>query len=143
MTEELSKPSMSKISKDLGMELEEFGGGIAAIKVTVDQRHLNKGGVAFGGLHASMLDSAMGGALVSTLKVNEWCATANITINYLEASLPDVKLIATGRIVRRGRNLAHLFGEIRDNEGIVHANATGVWTIWKSKPEKFYVNKQI
>ena len=24
-----------------------------------------------------------------------------------------------------------------DNEGIVHANATGVWTIWKSKPEKF------
>ncbi len=138
MTEELSKPpSMNGIAKELGMELEQFGDGVATVKVTLDERHLNKGGAAFGGLHASMLDSAMGGALVSTLKVNEWCATANLTINYLEASLPGVELIATGKIVRRGKNLAHLFGEIKDSTGLVHANATGAWTIWNKKPDKF------
>ncbi len=138
MTEELSKPpSMNGIAKELGMELEQFGEGVAVVKVTIDERHLNKGGVAFGGLHASLLDSAMGGALVSTLKISEWCATANLTINYLEASLPDVELIATGKIVRRGKNLAHLSGEIKDGTGLVHATATGAWTIWSKKPDKF------
>ena len=56
MTEELSKPpSMNGIAKELGMELEQFGDGVATVKVTLDERHLNKGGAAFGGLHASML----------------------------------------------------------------------------------------
>ena len=119
-----------------------MGGGKAIFEVLVNEIHLNKGGVAFGGLHASLLDSAMGAALVSTLKINEWCATANLTINYLEASMPGVKLIASGKIVRRGKNVAHLFGEIIDTTGLVHANATGVWTIWNKKPTKFSDNNQ-
>tara|TARA_B100000945_G_scaffold313865_1_gene310589 strand:+ start:1342 stop:1761 length:420 start_codon:yes stop_codon:yes gene_type:complete len=138
MTEELSKPSeLNGISKQLGIELISFGGGKASFKVVVGETHLNKGGVAFGGLHASLLDSAMGAALVSTLKISEWCATANLTINYLEASFPGAELVASGRIVRRGKNVAHLFGEIIDGNGVVHANATGVWTIWNNKPQKF------
>jgi len=143
MVEELSeRPQMEGIVKDLGMKLEKFEDGVAVVKIVVNQKHLNKGGVAFGGLHASLLDSAMGGALVSTLKVSEWCATANLTINYLEASLPDTELIATGKIVRRGRTLAHLYGEIKDSEGKMHANATGVWNIWDSKPQKFGINNK-
>ena len=143
MTEELSKPSeLNGISKLLGLELTSFGGGKAIFEVLVNEIHLNKGGVAFGGLHASLLDSAMGAALVSTLKINEWCATANLTINYLEASMPGAKLIASGKIVRRGKNVAHLFGEIIDDTGLVHANATGVWTIWNKKPTKFSDNNQ-
>lgn len=138
MTDELSKPSeMNGISKYLGVELTQFGNGTASFTVVVNEIHLNKGGVAFGGLHASLLDSAMGAALVSTLKTREWCATANLTINYLEGSLPGSELVATGKIVRRGRNLAHLSGEIRDGHGTLHANATGVWNIWSSKPHIF------
>ena len=138
MTEELSKPTeMNGISKSLGIEMTQFGNGTAKLNVVVDEKHLNKGGVAFGGLHASLLDSSMGAALVSTLKVSEWCATANLTINYLEASLPGAELVASGKIVRRGKNVAHLFGEIKDKTGLIHANATGVWTIWSRKPKKF------
>ena len=75
MTEELSKPTeMNGISKSLGIDMTEFGNGAATFNVVVGKNHLNKGGVAFGGLHASLLDSAMGAALVSTLKVSEWCA---------------------------------------------------------------------
>tara|TARA_B100001113_G_C20650948_1_gene423447 strand:+ start:112 stop:531 length:420 start_codon:yes stop_codon:yes gene_type:complete len=138
LTEELSKPSeLNGISKELGIIMTNFGNGTASFEVVVTDLHLNKGGVAFGGLHASLLDSAMGAALVSSLKVSEWCATANLTINYLEASLPGTKLISVGKIVRRGKNLAHLFGEIKDEKGKIHANATGTWTIWSRKPQKF------
>ena len=73
----------------------------------------------------------------TTLKINEWCATGNLTINYLEASYPGTKLISKGKIVRRGKSLAHLFGEIIDENGKIHANATGIWNIWGSKPQKF------
>ncbi len=138
MTDELSQPSeLNGISQSLGIKMTEFGDGIATFEVTIDEKHLNKGGVAFGGLHASLLDSSMGAALVSTLKINEWCATGNLTINYLEASYPGTKLISKGKIVRRGKSLAHLFGEIIDENGKIHANATGIWNIWGSKPQKF------
>ena len=142
MNEELSKPSeLNGISKSLGIELTSFGGGKATFEVLVAEKHLNKGGVAFGGLHASLLDSAMGAALVSTLKISEWCATVNLTINYLEASLPGEKLISEGQIIRRGKNIAHLSGVIRDTKGKIHANATGAWTIWNKKP-KYFDNNQ-
>ncbi|RAH15633.1 MAG: hypothetical protein CMB56_002105 [Methanobacteriota archaeon] len=138
MSDELSQPSkINGISKSLGIEMKSFGDGVAVFEVTVTEKHLNKGGVAFGGLHASLLDSSMGAALVSTLKVDEWCATGNLTINYLEASFLGDNLISTGRIVRRGKTLAHLFGEIIDENGKIHANATGIWNIWSSKPHKF------
>ncbi len=51
--------------------------------------------------------------------------------------MPGAELVASGKIVRRGKNVAHLFGEIIDGDGVVHANATGVWTIWNNKPQKF------
>ena len=138
MSDELSQPSkINGISKSLGIEMKSFRDGVAVFEVTVTEKHLNKGGVAFGGLHASLLDSSMGAALVSTLKVDEWCATGNLTINYLEASFLGDNLISTGRIVRRGKTLAHLFGEIIDENGKIHANATGIWNIWSSKPHKF------
>ena len=51
MTEELSKPTeMNGISKSLGIDMTEFGNGAATFNVVVGKNHLNKGGVAFGGL---------------------------------------------------------------------------------------------
>lgn len=137
MSDDLSSASpFSKFGQELGFVLEHFGEGEARIKVIVAEEHLNKGGTAFGGLHSSMLDAAMGAALVSTLKVEEWTATVNLTINYLEPSLTGAELTASGRITRRGRTAAHLAGEIVDQHGKLHATATGSWVIWRRKPDK-------
>ena len=92
------------------------------------------GGVAHGGIHATLLDSAMGGTLVSTLAKEEWCATAQIDISYLNSVGVGERLIASGGVARRGRTLAHMEGKLVTSEGTIVATAKGTWAIWETRP---------
>ena len=60
-----------------------------------------QGGVAHGGLHATLLDTAMGGAVVSSLDKEEWCATAQLDISCINAAKNECTLLCTGTMIRR------------------------------------------
>lgn len=81
-------PSMklSGVCDSLGVTGKHFGDGSCAVTCQVSNDHLNAGGVAHGGLHSTMLDSALGGALVSIINKEEWCATAQLDISFLNAA---------------------------------------------------------
>ena len=117
----------------LGIERTAWSPGHTCLEVTVAQDHLNKGGAAHGGLMTVLLDGALGGALVSTLPVTSWCATTQLTTSFLDAARLGERLVATGRVVRRGRHVAHLAGEVRVGERVV-ASAVGTWAIWDERP---------
>ena len=102
---------------------------------TVGQMHLNLGGMAHGGVHATLLDTAMGGTLISTMAKEEWSATAQLDISYLNAAHPGDHLVATAEVVRRGRNLAHIEGRLVTAEGELVATAKGTWAIWEKRPK--------
>ncbi len=114
----------------LGIELAEFGDGQASVECKLGELHVNQGGTAHGALLASMLDMSLGAALISTLRIEQWCATAQLDISFLEAAKPGRKLTARGRISRRGRTMAHLEGEVVDDRGLKIATAKGVWSLW-------------
>ena len=84
MSGEDSIPRLNNLAKTMGIEITEFSEGSCVVECTVGERHLNMGGVAHGGVHATMLDTAMGGTLVSILAKEEWCATAQIDISCLK-----------------------------------------------------------
>ena len=73
--------------------------------------------MAHGGVHATLLDTAMGGTLISMMAKEEWSATAQLDISYLNAAHPGDHLVATAEVVRRGRNLAHIEGRLVTAEG--------------------------
>ena len=132
---ELSKPpTLNEVATSMGISLGKWGGGNSTLKLNVEQRHCNKGGVAHGGIYSMLLDMALGGALVSTLPVEEWCATTQLNISFISAARPGEEITASGNVVKRGKNVAHLAGEITTNTGRVVATATGVWAIWDHKP---------
>ena len=134
MTDELSAPKLTKLAEKIGFEITEFTPGKCIVELTIREDHLNAGGVAHGGLHATLLDTAMGGTLVTTLPKEEWCATAQLDLSYLEPAYVGSHLTAVGEVVRRGRNLAHLQGEITDQNGKKIAHARGTWAVWEKKP---------
>ena len=135
MSDELSGlTELSGICGTLGIQLGEFGNGKCTVMATVNAEHLNAGGVAHGGLAATMLDTALGAALVSTLLKQEWCATAQLDVSFLNAAIVGMNLIASGEIIRRGQNLAHLSGELVDESGKLIATAKGTWAVWDTKP---------
>ena len=82
-----------------------------------------------------MLDPSMGGTLVSVLSKEEWCATAQIDISYLNSVNEGEHLVATAEVVRRGRNLAHLEGTLVSGGDKKVATAKGTWAIWEKRPK--------
>ena len=129
------KPKLSGLAKLMGIELDDFGNGSCKVSAKVLDSHLNAGGVAHGGLHATMLDTALGGALVSMIMKEEWCATAQLDISYINPAYVGANLLANGKVIRRGKNMAHCEGILTDSEGKKIASGKGTWVIWNKKPK--------
>ncbi len=126
-------PEPSGIAAALGLAVTTWRPGHCTVEVTVEPIHLNKGGAAHGGLLTTMLDMALGGALVASLKEQEWCATTQMVTSFLDAAKQGDRLVAEGRIVRRGRHVAHAAGHVRC-AGRDVASASGTWAIWSTRP---------
>ncbi|MBT3641650.1 MAG: PaaI family thioesterase [Euryarchaeota archaeon] len=130
-----SIPKISVLAESMGIKLINFQEGKCSVYTKILGIHLNAGGVAHGGLHATMLDTALGGALVSTINKDEWCATAQLDISYIEPGYEGEELFANGFVIRRGKSLAHCEGTISDSEGKLIATGKGTWIIWQIKPK--------
>ena len=128
-------PRLTELAKILGMQITRFEDGNCTVELTVGIQHLNMAGVAHGGVHATLLDTSMGGTLVSIIEEEEWCATAQLDISYLNAVKEGASLIATSKVVRRGRHIAHVEGMLDTADGTRVASAKGTWAIWEKRPK--------
>lgn len=104
--------------------------GRSECEVTMMARHDHErsGGVVHGGVQMSLLDMAMAGAVNATLGEGETCATASMTIDFMRPARAG-RLVARGRVGRRGRTMAFPSSELVDEKGEVVARASGVWAI--------------
>ena len=132
---ESESPRLTELAKILGMRITSFEKGNCTVELTVGAQHLNMAGVAHGGVHATLLDTSMGGTLVSIIEEEEWCATAQLDISYLNAAKEGTSLIATSKVVRRGRHIAHVEGILDTADGTRVASAKGTWAIWEKRPK--------
>jgi uncharacterized protein (TIGR00369 family) len=119
----------------LGWELVEVDPEAGTIEVafTASEQFLNPAGNVQGGFLAAMLDDTLGPALVATLGEGEWAPTIDLHVQFLRAARPG-RLRGSGRIVRRGRDIAFLAGELRDREDRVVATATASALVRRAAP---------
>ena len=84
---EMSEPAhLTDMAVDIGIQRGEWGAGKSSVFLVIESKHCNKGGVAHGGLYTMMLDMALGGALVSILPKQEWCATTQLSVSFISAT---------------------------------------------------------
>lgn len=109
----------------LGWELLAADPDIGTIEVAFNatEAFLNPVGVIQGGFLAAMLDDTLGPALVCGLNAGDFAPTTDLHVQFLRPARPG-RLIGHGRVVRRGRDIAFLAGELLDDEGSVVAVAT-------------------
>ena len=68
-----------------------------------------------GGFAATLLDSALGCAIFSTLAKGETWTTLELKLNFVRALSKDTGPVrAEGRIIHRGRSVATSEGDLRD-----------------------------
>jgi len=117
-----------------GIHVVRMEGGDAECVLELLPHHTNNRGVAHGGVVSSLLDTAMGAAVISAIPKEWWCATTGLSIQFV-AGPREGTLVATGKVVRRARSVAFAEGEVREAGGRLIATAHGTWQLWPHKPE--------
>lgn len=97
--------------------------GTIEVAFTATEAFLNPAGFIQGGFLAAMLDDTLGPALVAGLGPGDFAPTTDLHVQFLRPARPG-RLVGRGRVVRRGRDVGFLAGELLDEEGTVVAAAT-------------------
>ena len=99
------------------------------LEVDVDAHHGNQMGVAHGGLLMTLLDVAMGSAARAHVEANV------VTVDMQTAFTAPArgKLIGEGRVVRAGKSLVFVEGEVRDASGELVAKASSIFKVARER----------
>ena len=110
------KPSPT--SKHLGLELLAVNreAGIVEMAFNATDKLCNKWGGIQGGNVAAMLDDAMAFAIGLNLDWGQISPTLEIKVSMLAPARPS-RILAVGRVLRRGRSVGFVEGELYDLEG--------------------------
>ena len=122
-----------EFNRTLGMTAIRAADGAAEIDLTLSPGLTNRRGVAHGGVLTSLLDSVMGGSVVSAIAAEEWCGTVQLSVQFLAPGLGPT-LHGRARMVKRGKHVAFARGEVVDARGEVIASGEGTWYIWPQRP---------
>ena len=122
----------SPFQRHVGFTRTAQGEGFTRLELDMRPELENPLGIPHGGVHASMLDSAMGWAGVWTGDDTpaRKSVTLNLNVSYL--AIPDdtaqgTRLIAEGRKLGGGRKVFFSEGELRDQTGRLLARSSGTF----------------
>ena len=114
------------IGELLGFHVAEAQAGRVVLEGQPDRRAYNLIGTVHGGWAASILDTALALATLSTLDEKSSFTTLDIRINYLRPITVETgALRAEGRVLHGGRRVALCEAKLTDREGRLLAHGTG------------------
>ena len=112
----------------LGFDLVEASEGRTVFACTPHERHYNPIGVVHGGVAATLLDSAMGAAVHTTLPQGSAYSTLETKFNLTRAITGETgEIRAEGVVVHRGSKVATAEGRIvrvSDGKLVAHGTST-------------------
>ncbi|MYR84739.1 hotdog fold thioesterase [Streptomyces sp. SID685] len=115
-------PSIGRL---LGMRFDEVEHGRVVVSLDTRPDFANPLGTVHGGIAATLLDSAMGCAVHTTLPAGVGYTTLELKVNYIRAARTDGRtLTAEGTVIHAGRRTATAEGKVLDDQGKLIAHAT-------------------
>ncbi len=100
------------------------------------EKFLNPLGTIHGGWISTLLDSAMGCAVHSTLKPGHGFTTVDMTVSFVRAVLPSSGMLTCeGKIIHSGGRIATAEGRVTDVAGKLIAHGTETCMILKAPVE--------
>ncbi|MBB6520542.1 PaaI family thioesterase [Pseudoteredinibacter isoporae] len=114
------------MADNLGYTVTEYGEGFVVYEYTLKDRHVNLIGTLHGGIMATLLDTAMGAAVMTLLDVGERHTMTDITTKFIRpvTSAEDV-LTVRAEVENAGRRTLATAGTIHNKAGKLVARAIG------------------
>jgi len=117
-------------SRHMGARVEEVEPGRATLYIDVEEFHMNGAGSLHGGVYASLIDNAMGLALIALVGVRT--ATVNLNVHFL-GPVREGRISCTAEVVHRSRRLATLEARVCNGDGALVALGTGTFRVFEQR----------
>jgi len=115
-----------EFTENLGVEYLGMLDGAFVLELELRETHMSRASRAHGGVLFTLLDTALGRAVLDSLPAGRGCATVELKINYFRP-VQKGRIRAEGKLVSMTRSLAYAEGEIFGPEGKLLARATGTF----------------
>lgn len=119
------------MAKTLNFWLTKVEEGLIVFTGSPTEEHLNPLGTIHGGWAATVLDSSLACAVMTTLEPGEGYTTVEFKLNLTRPILPGMgDLACEGRLVHRGKTIATSEAYLRDSSGKLLAHGTETCAIF-------------
>lgn len=123
------------ISSHIGLEIVAAAEGDVVMTAVPDESHYNPIGSVHGGFFATVLDSACGCAVHTTLPPGVGYTSLEIKVSFLRPITADTgPVTGHGWVTRRGKGVAFAEADIRDQDGRVLATASSTCLVIRPEP---------
>jgi uncharacterized protein (TIGR00369 family) len=120
----------------LGMGVVDVRPGQVTFSLEVGEHLYNPIGSVHGGVFCTLLDSAMGCAVHSTLARGQAYTTLELKVNLVRALTVETPgVAATGQVVSAGSRVATASGQITGPDGTLYAHATTTCLVFEPRRE--------
>ena len=121
----------------VGIKVLQLGGGKSLLQLELKEHHFNLYGIPHGGVHATLLDIAMGTAASfpdeSGREVDS--VTLNLSVDYI-ASPSSNMLTARGLVTKKGKSIAYCTAEIFDEHKKLVASGRSIFKLYDREGNK-------
>ena len=121
----------------VGIEVLKLGGGKSVLQLELKEHHFNLYGIPHGGVHATLLDIAMGTAASfpdsSGKEVDS--VTLNLSIDYIAPPSSRI-LVAKGKVTKKGKSIAYCTAEIFDEDKKLIASGRSIFKLYDQEKNK-------
>lgn len=125
------------ISRTVDFSLDEVEPGRAVFSLTPGEEHYNPIGSVHGGVYATLLDSAAGCAVQSTLPLGTAYTSLDLTVKFLRRITADTGQVrAIGTVVSSGRQTALAQAQLVDGADRLLAHATSSCMLFPVSPTR-------
>jgi uncharacterized protein (TIGR00369 family) len=132
-TGEIPPPPIAQL---LGFSLKRVDSGQAVFELEPAEYHYNPIGMVHGGVASTVLDSAMGCAVHSTLPAGTGYSTVELKVNFIRPlSTETGTLHCEASVIHTGGRISTAEGKIVDKDGKLYAHGTTTCIIFRPSKE--------
>lgn len=119
----------------LGVHCREIRDGFTAFELITGPQHNNPLEIVHGGVVSTLLDSAMGCAVHSTLPVKTSYVTLELKVNFIRAiRVQTGRVTCEAHVIHAGKRVALAEGRVADDSGVLYAHGTCTCLIVEKSP---------
>ena len=122
------------VTETIGWNILEVSAGMLKLSLMPEEFLFHGGGLLHGGVMSVLLDSAMSGAVMSSLAKGKGCTTLQLNVHFVRGvRAGSGMLFAEGRMKHGGGTIATAEGQVTDEAGLLYAHATTTCIIFDLK----------